>query len=189
VRHQVRDLVVELTELAAEPLDHDWLTGAWEQYRPPRRSAQRRPPEQEQVLPPGPFRLRYSTWSHAGYALSASERKIVDELSTRGVQVWAWEVEPGYPLRPDDVVVLTSLDDDGNPVELWPPMRVLRLGRPRHTSQSVFVRHSKKLAPLPVDDPKVRAIVRGLRHDTWVGPASRARLLALWDLTDHAKKQ
>jgi hypothetical protein len=73
---------------------------------------QRRPPEQEQVLPPGLFRLRYAVWTHAGHALSASEQKIVDELSTRGVQVWTCDVVPSHPLRQDDVVVLTSLDDD-----------------------------------------------------------------------------
>ncbi len=185
VRQQVREMVLELAKLAARPLDLAWLPEARALYRPPRVGGRLRRPGDEQVLPPGRFRLYYSAWQHQGQPVSTGIQHVIDELSGPGVDIWTWHVEAAHGLHVDDVVVLMSVDANDQQVELWPPMRVLRLSPVVRGQQSLFLRASRKLAPLPAVDARVRNALRGVRTHTFPGPQRRARLLDLWDLHDH----
>ncbi len=84
-----------------------------------------------------------------------------------------------------DVVVLQEFDGHDHVVALWPPMQVLQKGPVRRGGkQSLFLRHSKRLTPLPADEQRVTAALRGLQDDEWITGARRRRLLDLWELTE-----
>lgn len=185
VRSQIKDMVLVLSELALQPLDEQWVTHARKLYRPPRRPRSVSAPGQEQVLPPGRFRLQYSNWASSGAALSKAESKTVAELTGPGVDVWVWSLPTNHGLEVRDVVVLMEFDRRDRDVALWPPMQVLQKGPVRRgEKQSLFLRHSKRLSPLPADEQRVVAALRGVQDGEWVTGERRRRLLDLWELTD-----
>ncbi len=98
------------------------------------------------------------------------------------MEIYKWVLKQGHSHRVGDVVVLMEYGRAGDAVNLWPPMRVLRLSAVRRGQQVLYLRHSRRLHPLAADDPNVRTALRGLAEDRWVTGERRQRLLALWGL-------
>jgi hypothetical protein len=183
IRDQVRAMVLDLANLAVEPLDADWVAHAKGLYRPPRRPAGRSRPGREQVLPIGPYRLRYSTWTTETFPETDPQAATtMAELSGPGVEIYRWVLEARHGIRTGDVVVLMEYGPAGDAVSLWPPMRVLRLSPVHRGQQVLYLRHSRKLQPLPAGEANVRVALRGLAEDRWVDGERRKRLLSLWGL-------
>lgn len=185
LRSQLKNMILALSELALQPLDQRWVTHAKELYRPPRRPRSGTTPGQEQILPAGRFRVHYSSWASTGLPLSSSESKTVAELKGPGVDVWVWSLLADHGLEVRDVVVLMEFDEHDRNVALWPPMQVLQKGAVRRSgNQGLFLRHSKRLAPLPANEGGVNAALQGVRDGGWVTGERRRRMLELWDLAE-----
>lgn len=116
-RDQVRAMVLDLADLAAEPLDRDWVAHARGLYRPPRPPVGRLGREASRcsqsartacATPPGRPKRSRRTDPQAAATLA--------ELSRPGVEIYRWLIEEWHGNRTGDVVVLMEYGPAGEAV-------------------------------------------------------------------------
>lgn len=125
-----------------------------------------------------------STWETDEVAVEDPEHHDnMRALRSQGPKIRPWIVPSNRGYRVGDVFVLMEIDQN-EAVQVWPPMRVLRLGRPVAGEQVIYLRDSSLLQPLPPD--RLESIRPQPKWDSWLRPTQARQVLSLWDLPQGA---